>query len=185
VHLMRATSDAVMIGAGTARSDDPRLDVRDIGLGAARPVRIVVAGGLALPVDGRLGGTAAEAPLWLVHHAEAEAARREAWAGRGAALIEIPFQPDGQLDLGAMLQRLGARGLTRVLCEGGGRLAAALLAADLVDEIVTYAAGLALGAAAVPAVAALETGALALAPRFRLVDHRRVGGDVRLRWLRA
>lgn len=185
VHLLRARADAILIGAGTARSDDPQLDVRDIGMPQARPVRVVVAGALALPRDGHLGRTAAAAPVWLCHHAEAEPARRHAWTERGADLIEIPFQADGQLDLSAMFQRLGERGLTRVLCEGGGRLAGALLAADLVDELVAYTAGLALGDEAVPAVGAMEVGALALAPRFRLAEQRRVGGDVRARWLRA
>lgn len=185
VHLMRATCDAILIGAGTARADDPRLDVRNLGLEAAQPVRIVVTGSLALPRESHLGRSAPEAPLWLVHHAEADPARRAAWQERGATLLETPFQPDGQLDLGALMQNLGERGLTRVLCEGGGRLAGALLAADLVDEIATYTAGLTLGAEAVAAVGAMEISTLALAPRFRLAELRRAGGDACARWLRA
>ncbi len=143
------------MGAGTVRSDDPKLDVRGIGLASANPVRVVVTGGLTVPRDGHLGETAHRTPLWLCHHAEAEPARRKAWEEKGAVLIDVPFQPDGQLDLSAMMQSLGARGLTRLLCEGGGRLAAALLAADLVDEIVTYTAGIVLGDDAVAAIGTL------------------------------
>lgn len=185
VHLARAQADAVLVGARTARADDPMLDVRDIGLAAASPVRIVVAGGLSVPTTGRLAASAGTHPLWLCHHPEAAPARREAWTRAGATLIEVPFQPDGLMDLSAMMQALGARGLTRVLCEGGGTLAAALIAADLVDEIEVHGAGLALGAEGVPSVGPLAFPALAAAPRFRLAEFGRIGGDLRARWHRA
>ncbi len=184
VHLLRAQSDAVLVGAGTVRSDNPRLNVRELGMSDRTPVRVVVSGALSLPRDGHLAATAAEAPLWLCHDQEAEEGRRHAWTDLGADLIEIPFQADGQLDLSAMMQRLGDRGLTRVLCEGGGRLAAALIEADLVDELVCYTAGVALGAGAIPAIGDLEITALQLAPRFSLVDVAAIGPDMRSRWQR-
>lgn len=80
------------------------------------------------------------------------------------------------------LAELGRRGLTRVFCEGGGQLAAALLAAGLVDELVGYTAGVVLGGDGRAAVAPMGLGALADAPRFRLVETRALGDDVFHRW---
>ncbi|SIQ45351.1 diaminohydroxyphosphoribosylaminopyrimidine deaminase [Paracoccus thiocyanatus] len=79
---------------------------------------------------------------------------------------------------------LGARGLTRVLCEGGGVLAASLLRAGLVDQLIGYSAGLVLGGDGRAGIGALGLARLADAPRFRLVETRRIGPDVMHRWLR-
>jgi diaminohydroxyphosphoribosylaminopyrimidine deaminase/5-amino-6-(5-phosphoribosylamino)uracil reductase len=184
VHLMRAQADAVLVGAGTARADDPLLDVRDLGIAGANPVRVVVAAGLDLPLDGRLAGTAARTPLWLCHDAGADSVRRRAWEEIGAVPIAVRRGGNGRPDLAAVMQILAERGITRVLCEGGGRMAAALLRAGLVDEVVAYAAGAVLGGDAVPAVGPLSLGALALAPRLRLSDVAHIGPDVRSRWER-
>ena len=80
---------------------------------------------------------------------------------------------------------LGERGLTRVFCEGGGALAASLLSADLVDELIAFGAGIALGAEGRPSVGALGVDKLAEAPSLRLVDTREVGPDILTRWRRA
>ena len=182
VHAERLRHDAVMVGAGTARADDPSLTVR--GLGRIRqPLRVVVSRRLDLDPEGALGRTAREVPVWLLH-AGAPEARRAAWEARGARLIEVPGGPSG-VDPAAALGALGTAGLTRVLCEGGGALGAALLAAGLVDELLVIAAGVALGAEGRPGLGPLGVDALADAPRFRLVETRAVGGDVLQRWRAA
>ncbi|MDO5605696.1 MAG: bifunctional diaminohydroxyphosphoribosylaminopyrimidine deaminase/5-amino-6-(5-phosphoribosylamino)uracil reductase RibD [Paracoccus sp. (in: a-proteobacteria)] len=86
---------------------------------------------------------------------------------------------------GAVLADLAARGVTRVFCEGGGQLAAGLLSAGLVDDLVVFGAGLALGAGGVPAIAALPDGPLGAAPRFRLTDAAPVGPDLYQLWTRV
>ena len=88
---------------------------------------------------------------------------------------------DGRVDLRALLAELAARGCNDVLFECGARLAGSVLSAGLVDELVTYIAGVLLGHAARPLVE-LAPASLAAAPRFDLVDSTPLGADVRLRW---
>ena len=183
VHGLRARHDAVMVGAGTARADDPSLTVRDLGV-TQQPVRVVVSRHLDLPLLGQLARGAGEVPVWLCHGPGADAERVRAWEGLGARLL--PCGVKGvQLDPNDVLRQLGAAGLTRVFCEGGGALAASLLAEDLVDELVTFTAGLAIGAEGVPSIGALGLGRLAEAPRFALSEVRNLGGDAMLRWTRS
>ena len=180
VHALRARFDAVMVGGGTARADDPLLTVRGF-TPLRQPVRVVAAARLDLP-RGRLAASVGEAPLWLLHGGEAPAEARGYWADQGAELIEVPKGANG-LAAQAMLSELGSRGLTRVFCEGGGQLAAALLRAGLVDELIGFTAGLALGSEGRAAIGPMGLEHLADAPRFRLMESRPVGADILHRWL--
>jgi len=182
VHMMRARHDAVLVGAGTAREDNPSLTVRDLGIDH-QPVRVVVSRRLDLPLDGHLAQTASDVPVWLCHAAEAHEDRRKAWQALGARLFECDTL-GGQLDIGSVLQALGAAGLTRVFCEGGGQLAAALLDADRVDQLVGFTAGLTIGAEGLPSIGALGLADLAQARRFELSSVRPVGGDILHIWKR-
>ncbi|MCB2129164.1 MAG: bifunctional diaminohydroxyphosphoribosylaminopyrimidine deaminase/5-amino-6-(5-phosphoribosylamino)uracil reductase RibD [Rhodobacteraceae bacterium] len=181
-HALRASHDAVLIGAETARADDPALTVRGLGP-VAQPVRIVAARGLNLPTDGALARSAQDVPLWLMHGPSAPVSARRVWSGTGARMFECDETAEG-LDPAGVMAALGGAGLTRVLCEGGGRLAAALMRAGLVDELVIFSAGLALGADARPGIAALGLVRLADAGRFRLTGQRRIGGDLVSHWIR-
>ncbi|WP_082029744.1 bifunctional diaminohydroxyphosphoribosylaminopyrimidine deaminase/5-amino-6-(5-phosphoribosylamino)uracil reductase RibD [Ruegeria sp. ANG-S4] len=183
VHAMRARHDAVMVGAGTARADDPSLTVRNLGI-EHQPVRIVVSRHLDLPLLGQLARTAADVPVWLCHGPRPDAERARTWEGLGARLIPCALN-DHQVDAADLLQQLGQAGLTRVFCEGGASLAASLLAEDLVDELVGFTAGLTIGAEGLSAVGSLGLETLETAPRFELIDAQVIDGDVLHRWGRT
>lgn len=175
VHMLRMTHDAVLVGSGTARADDPELTIR--GLGAARqPLRIVIDSRLSHSPDSRLGRTAREVPVWLLHTAEAPGAARKGWQATGARLIECPAAV-GHVDLPAAFRLLGAEGLTRILCEGGGTLAAGLVAKGLADDLALYTAGCLIGADGTPALGPLGLTALKDAPRLTLAEMRTLGPD--------
>lgn len=184
VHALRAQSDAVMVGVGTALADDPDLTVRDIGV-ARQPVRIVVDSGLRLPLSSRLVQSAKDGPLWLCHGAASDRAKA-ALTRAGARLVACGPGP-GKPDLGAVLAALAQAGLTRILCEGGAAIAAALLQAGLVDDLMLFSAGRIIGDGGKGAVGALTSGnPLAGLPQFELIDHRRLGDDLLAHWrLRA
>ena len=183
VHGMRLEHDAVLVGGGTARTDDPDLTVR--GFGPVRqPVRVVWSRHLDLPLDGRLARTAREVPVWLCHGGDASPDLTAAWEGLGARLIPLDTGRARQIDPAAALDALAGAGITRVFCEGGGALAASLLASDLVDRLVTFQAGLALGAEGRPALGAMGVDRLADAPRFVLAQTRQVGPDAMHVWER-
>ena len=174
VHHLRATHDAVMIGLGTAQADDPMLDIRELGLAHANPVRIVLDSQLALSPHSRLAKSAADTPLWICHGPRAKGL--ENWAESSAALIETPAGETG-LNLAELAHMLAAKGLTRILVEGGGQLAASLIQANLVDRLEVFHAGLMLGATSTAALAGLPFKALADFPRFSLIKTRALGGD--------
>jgi diaminohydroxyphosphoribosylaminopyrimidine deaminase / 5-amino-6-(5-phosphoribosylamino)uracil reductase len=177
-HLLRATHDAVLVGTGTALADDPELTCRLPGLESRSPVRIVIDRRLTLSSSLRLFTEAREVPTWLVTSPSADSAQQEALAERGVKILVVEPDETHGIDLVRMLQRLGAEGLTRLLVEGGGTLAATLLRAELVDRLVWMRAPMVIGGDGIPAIAALALGELAGAPRFALEASETAGGDL-------
>jgi diaminohydroxyphosphoribosylaminopyrimidine deaminase/5-amino-6-(5-phosphoribosylamino)uracil reductase len=178
--MMRARHDAVMVGAGTVRADDPALTVRGLGM-TRQPVRVVISRAVKLPLTSQLAQTAHQSPVWLCHGAEADVAD---WVAQGAVSLPCAVRA-GQVEPEAMMQALAGAGITRVFCEGGGMLAASLLTAGLVDDLVVMTAGRAIGAEGTPSLAAMGIGRLADAPRFALHDLRQLGDDVLMQWRRV
>jgi diaminohydroxyphosphoribosylaminopyrimidine deaminase / 5-amino-6-(5-phosphoribosylamino)uracil reductase len=179
VHLMRAQSDAVMIGIGTALADDPMLTCRLPGMAASSPVRIVLDSGLRLPLGSRLMQSAREVPVWAVAGAEASRRAEKALTAESVTVLRAA-DAHGGLDLAAALKLIAARGITRLMVEGGPTLAAALLAADLIDEAVLFHSPTVVGADGVDALEGMPLAALTESQRLKCVASESVGADTRM-----
>ena len=177
-HLLRASHDAVMVGAGTAATDDPRLDVRLPGLEDRAPMRVVLDGGLRIPASHDLVARAGSQPTLLFTRVGHPPERRQALADQGMEVLDVESDDEGLLSVSSVLQELGRRGLTRLLVEGGGRLAASLIRADLVDRLVWFRAPGVIGGDGVPAVAGFALAGLADMPRFQRLSAQPAGADL-------
>jgi diaminohydroxyphosphoribosylaminopyrimidine deaminase/5-amino-6-(5-phosphoribosylamino)uracil reductase len=189
---LRARFDAILVGRGTVEADNPALTCRLPGLAARSPVRVV------LDTAGRLRRDrnifSGDAPLWIFSArgstalGPAEAAPPPRSPGDGRAGTRRLFAPAGEtggLDLEACARRLGAEGITRLLVEGGARVARSLLDADLVDEAILFRSPATLGGDTVPALAGLPLAAIEASAAFRRIERRPIGEDMMSRYLRA
>lgn len=179
VHLLRAKYDAIMIGSGTALADDPDLRIRIASLSNRNPIRVILDTKLRVPRDGKLVKSSNETPLWICHGKETDTTT---WQGEQAKLISCQLGQDGSLDLKDTLYQLAKKGITRILCEGGGSLAAALLQEKLVDYLIMFQAGVAIGSDGKPTLGKLNVKDLDDAPRFQLIDMRTINEDIMATW---
>jgi diaminohydroxyphosphoribosylaminopyrimidine deaminase/5-amino-6-(5-phosphoribosylamino)uracil reductase len=184
VHAMRARHDAVMVGIGTALADDPDLTVRDLGM-SHQPLRIVVDSRLRLSPDSRLARTARDVPVWLIHASDDPGPEGLALERAGVRLLPCRRGPEGHVDIDAALAALGAEGLTRVYCEGGGTLAGSLLRQGQVDRLVIYSSGRVFGADGTAGVGPLPGGMTLGSPEFRLDGASQIGTDLVQHWSRC
>jgi diaminohydroxyphosphoribosylaminopyrimidine deaminase/5-amino-6-(5-phosphoribosylamino)uracil reductase len=180
-HRLRAESQAIVIGAGTALADRPRLTVRDADGPVVRPpLRVLLDATGRVPADGPLFDQELAPTLVVTTDAAPDASQR-AWLAAGAKVLTVPTAPSGSgVDLTATLEVLAGLGVLQALVEGGAALSGSLLDVGLADRLVTYVAPTVLGRDGRPALDLAGPARIADAPRWRLVDVARVGTDVRL-----
>lgn len=186
VHRLRGLVDCIVVGAGTARADDPLLTCRDAEL-RRTAVRLVLCGRRAPAPDSRLARTARETPVLLAHVEGIPPDGLDQLLSAGCEALPLPAdgQVAGHVDLGALLDALGVRRMTNVLVEGGSAVLGSLAAAGLVDRVLAYVAPRVIGGSTAPGPVGGE-GPASMAGALDLADCEvtRMGPDALVRgWL--
>jgi len=178
VHRLRAWSDAIVVGAGTALVDDPSLTVREPGYRGRSPLRVLVDARGRVPATGDLFD--GEAPTLVATTELAPAERRAEWSEAGAEVRVCEAEGD-RVPLGELVAHLGKRDVQGVLLEGGPTLAFSAVEEGIVDKVVVYLAPKLIGGADAPTVLGGRGFApIAGAVRLRVRSFDRLGEDLRV-----
>jgi diaminohydroxyphosphoribosylaminopyrimidine deaminase / 5-amino-6-(5-phosphoribosylamino)uracil reductase len=180
VHLLRAQCDAILVGIGTVLVDDPLLTCRLPGMAKQSPVRVVLDRALRLPGTSKLVHSARETPLWVMTSslAEAPAAMKLGAAGAQVIRVATTSTPPPGLDPTAVLHALAGKGITRLLVEGGSRVASSFVAQNLVDEVWLLRGPEPIGDSGIVALDALPLTAITESPAFRLRASEQLQRDI-------
>lgn len=177
VQRLRRQVNAIMVGAGTARTDDPELLARTDPAPKHHPLRVVLDSQFSIAPQGRLFASLDRAELLIIGAEGRDHARRAALEAAGAKTAVVVASPSG-VDVEAALGLLAERQVARVLVEGGGKLAASLILGGLVDRIEWMRAPIVLGEEARPAIGPLMVERVSEAPAWRRVALRELGPDL-------
>jgi diaminohydroxyphosphoribosylaminopyrimidine deaminase/5-amino-6-(5-phosphoribosylamino)uracil reductase len=172
VHRLRDASDAVLVGAGTARADDPRLTTRLPGGRGRDPIRVVLDSRLALPPGLRLFRQRSASPTIVAHVAGTPPGSPP----RGVEYLRCKARR-GRVDLEDLLSRLGKRGVTTLLVEGGAEVSRSLLERGLVDRLALFLAPK-LAGGGLSWLPGKGPGRMADALALQDMEVRNVGGDL-------
>lgn len=180
-HLIRARSDAILVGRGTVLADDPSLTCRLPGLEERSPVRVVLDTALAIPLDSTLVATAADVPVWVFCVEGPPEDKAQALAKAGVEVVPIDKDAAGRPDIGAVLRHLAGRGINTVMVEGGAEIARTLVAGDLVDRVALFRSSATVGVEGVDALGDIPLDAIVSPPQFAAAGSEACGED-RLDW---
>lgn len=182
-HLLRAEADAILIGHGTLTADNPDLTCRLPGLAWRSPIRVVLLSDARMPLNAQLLATLEKAPVWVICANDALKDDKTRLEDAGAVCIPVERAPEGGLSPMAVLQALAARGITRILIEGGPRVEASFFHAGLVDEAVIFQSKKILtGMTLKPQAGLAEIGNH---KQYILSNNQRLGSDQLIIWRRA
>lgn len=143
-HLLRAICDGILVGSECAIKDDPMLTCRLKGMELRSPVRIIADGRLRIEPRSQLVRSANDVALWILTRPDSPESKRRILEAAGAIILDVPLK-DGYLDVSKALEILAGRGITRLMVEGGAKLATSFLCDDLVDVIEWFRAPVVVG----------------------------------------
>ena len=176
-HLMRADHDAIMIGAETARRDNPHLTCRLPGMLDRSPVRVVLDTHLSLPLNTHLIATASQVPTWIVTAHEIKAEQSLPFEIAGVSILRVGKGTDGMLRIEEIVSELARKGITRVLVEGGQQVITSLMRAKLVTRLSWFRAPLIIGEDGVSAIGALGFNEVEAVSKLRRISWEQLGQD--------
>lgn len=182
VHIMRGTHDAILTGIGTVLADDPELTCRIDGFRKTDEIRIVIDSRLRIPLNGKLVSSARTKPVW-VFAIKGNAAVSDL-RNLGVRVFEVAEDGNG-VDLREVMRILAENGLTRVLVEGGGRIASSVIREGFVDQVAWFHSSAIMGEGGWSSVHDMGVEKLAAMPVFGEPRVTRIGLDTLTEYKRA
>lgn len=184
-QLIRFRNDAIMIGSGTFKEDDPELSIRENFGSEKQPIRIILSSQPGFEANGNIFETL-KSQETIIFTCKNNKKAWTAWEKSGAKIFEVA-NDEGNLDLEKILYQLGSYGVSNLLIEGGAKLSKSLIQRKLVDRIIIFYSGKVIGSSGISAISSFEDEYTSLDefPHFCIEETKKYGNDLMISWTKG